>query len=189
MINIFPIILLIITFWGVKAYGRSTSPDFFTLQQTKNIQGIACIFVILHHLVQQVSGYGVINKGPITILNDTGIFFTAIFFFVSGYGLMISLETKPDYLDKFLLKRLPTVLIPFWIVNIIGVILNIFLYGPVNSPLENLFAVLGLNLIYQEKRRGACSYDISCSCGYFLQFTSGTRPWRKGSLVQGRVVV
>ena len=126
MINIFPIILLIITFWGVKAYGRSTSPDFFTLQQTKNIQGITCIFVILHHLVQQVSGYGVINKGPITILNDTGIFFTAIFFFVSGYGLMISLETKPDYLDKFLLKRLPTVLIPFWIVNIIGVILNIF---------------------------------------------------------------
>ncbi len=147
MINIFPIILLIITFWGVKAYGRSTSPDFFTLQQTKNIQGIACIFVILHHLVQQVSGYGVINKGPVTILNDTGIFFTAIFFFVSGYGLMISLETKPDYLDKFLLKRLPTVLIPFWIVNIIGVILNIFLYGPVNSPLENLFDILGLTLI------------------------------------------
>ena len=147
MINIFLIVLLLITFWGVKAYGRSTSPDFFSLQQTKNIQGVACIAVILHHLVQQVSGYGVIDKGPITIFNDIGIFITAIFFFISGYGLMTSYLNKPDYLDRFLLKRLPTVLIPFWFINILGVILNRFLYGPINSPLEIFFDITGLTLI------------------------------------------
>lgn len=48
-----------------------------------------------------------------------GILFTSIFFFFSGYGLITSYLNKENYLDSFLIRRIPAVLFPFLITNII----------------------------------------------------------------------
>ena len=57
---------------------------------TNNLKGISIIFIILHHINQEL--------GPVGV---------AIFFFVSGYGIMRQYQIKgPSYLKSFLPHRL-----------------------------------------------------------------------------------
>ena len=122
---VYPALWLGAVFFRARIAKHDEGSSSFLLQdQTRMIQAFACIGVVLHHLTQQITSYGVFNKGPVTVLNDMGFLFTALFFFFSGYGLITSLQTKPDYLKTFLYRRLPSVLIPFWTVNVLGVILN-----------------------------------------------------------------
>lgn len=93
--------------------------DYWSLEQSKAVQGVAAAMIILHHLTQMVTKYGAIDRGPVTILQSMGIYFVAIFFFFSGYGLMVSYRTKDNYMDGFLSKRLPVVLVPFMLTNAI----------------------------------------------------------------------
>lgn len=148
LLTMYPLMLLVMTFYGAKFSGKGKlASDFLSLEQTKLIQGFACIAVVLHHITQQVTGYGVYVKGPITILNYCGIAFTAIFFFSSGYGLITSVYTKEHYLDSFLKKRLPTVLIPFWVINVLGVMLKAFGYGVRYTKLEVISDISGYTLV------------------------------------------
>ncbi|MCR5156937.1 MAG: acyltransferase [Butyrivibrio sp.] len=111
------------------------------------IRGGACLFIILHHLVQKISVYGNIDKGPINVFNDMGYLLTAIFFFYSGYGLITSFLSKEGYLDSFLVKRLPTVLLPFWLINIVNILINRFVRGRKEGIIEILKDAFGLQLI------------------------------------------
>ncbi len=145
---IYPILLLVLTFFGAKRSKKGEfSDDFLQLEQTKLIQGFACIAVIIHHITQQITKYGTYNKGPITDFNNCGIIFTAIFFFCSGYGLVYSVYNKENYLRSFLTKRLPTVLIPFWLINILGVLLMMFGFKVRYTVPEVLCYIFGIMLI------------------------------------------
>lgn len=148
LLNLFPVALFIMTFYGAKlSKKKEVSPDFLSLEQGKLIQGFACIAIIMHHLTQQITSYGTYIKGPVTIFNYAGILFTSIFFFFSGYGLIVSLYTKENYLKNFLKKRLPTVLIPFWVVNILGVLLTKFVYGSKDGTIDVIKDIFGITLI------------------------------------------
>ncbi len=152
---IFPVILTILIFFGANFTGlvkpsKCSNPyaphdDFFL--QSKMIRAAACLFIILHHLVQKISVYGNIDRGPINVFNDMGYLLTAIFFFYSGYGLLTSFYSKEGYLDTFLIKRLPTILLPFWLINIIDVLISRFAYGTREGVIEVLKDVFGLQLI------------------------------------------
>lgn len=146
---IYPISLLILVLAGARLSGRGKiNPEYLSLEQSGMIRAAACLGVILHHLAQQVTGYGVFSiKAPITVLNYTGILCTALFFFYSGYGLIISCENKPGYLDTFLGRRLPAVLIPFWTVNLLGILLNRFGYGIHKSLTAYLSDLSGITLV------------------------------------------
>ncbi len=148
LLLIFPILLFVITFYCATLSKKGLLSDtFLDLDQSKNIQAFACLAIIIHHVTQQISVYGMRPKGPITLFSYIGYLFTALFFFFSGYGLMTSLNTKPDYLKSFLKKRLPAVLIPFWIINVLAVILVSFLPGPKLSASEIACAIAGVTLI------------------------------------------
>lgn len=121
--------------------------DAFSLKNTKALQGITAIAIILHHLAQEITGYGAVWKGPITYLNDMGILFTSIFFFFSGYGLLKSFLTKPGYLDGFLENRLPVVLIPFLVSNCIYLIFIGLYTGKVVRVTDALTCLSGLTLL------------------------------------------
>ena len=64
------------------------------------------------------------QASPLTFLADIGVCFVGIFFFFSGYGLLKSLNTKPDYLHHFLRKRLPVILVPFYITIVVFLIVS-----------------------------------------------------------------
>lgn len=125
----------------------SFNDSFLSLSQTKYIQALACIGVILHHLTQITTNYGGNWKGPITIFADIGILFTSLFFFISGYGLMTSLHTKENYLKGFIGHRLPNILIPFWIANIIFAIDKYHTVGNLGGTLHALKYIFGLILL------------------------------------------
>ena len=145
---IFPLVLFVIMLIQVKFAAKSTfHEDFLSLQNTKILQGIAAVCIVFHHLSQYITEYGAVWKGPITLFSSMGIFFTTIFFFCSGYGLVTSYNKKPDYLKSFFKKRMPSVLIPFMMSNIIYLIFVGLYFRNVNSVLEGIANFFGLVLI------------------------------------------
>ena len=145
---LFPLLLLIIIFWGARFSGfTETAPSYLCPAQTRYIQSAAILAIILHHLTQQVTSYGLYPKGLLTIFNYTGYPCTALFFFFSGYGLITSLQTKPDYLKTFPKKRFLSVLIPFWAVNLLIVMSEKYIYGVHLTAAKTLRYIFGLSLL------------------------------------------
>ena len=148
LLTIYPVLYLLLIFTGSKVAKKGGYvEDPWNRQQSLMLQALACIGVVLHHVTQEITGFGVINKGPITIFNSIGILFTSLFFFFSGYGLIVSVRTKEAYLKTFLWKRLPTILVPFWIANIIAVLVRIFYMQIPMDTKDIIQYVLGLVLI------------------------------------------
>lgn len=148
LLCIFPAIVLVFMLIKVKIAPKGTfHEDFLSLQQSKILQGITAISIVFHHLSQYITAYGSNWKGPITIYSSMGILFTTIFFFCSGFGLMTSFQTKPDYLKKFIKKRMPAVLIPFLISNIIYFFFVGVYFDRVDSVIDSLACIIGIRLL------------------------------------------
>lgn len=127
-LSIYLVILLVLLLVGVKVNGRKKFFDnFLDLDISKGLQGFAAVAIMLHHLTQTVTQYGQINKGIIGFMNDCGVLLTGLFFFFSGYGLYTSFMAKEDYLKGFLRKRLPAVLIPFYMTNTVFIIISLIM--------------------------------------------------------------
>ncbi len=142
VLALYPLLIIVLTLYGAKRI--NDSDDF--LHQSRMIRAAACMGIILHHLAQISTNYGTVNKGLITSFNYLGFLFTSIFFFYSGFGLIFSFLNKPDYLETFLGKRLPYVLIPFWVANLFGVIINNILFPTGQKAGDLVLDVLGISL-------------------------------------------
>ena len=148
LLLIYPALVFLLVFWKARLPEKGgENAGFLCLEQTKMIQAGACVGIIIHHMTQQITFYGSGSHGPITIFAFMGILFTSIFFFFSGYGLITSVYTREDYLRKFLYTRLPTVLIPFWVINALGVLLNTQVYGIHWDTAEIWERILGITLV------------------------------------------
>ena len=106
-----------------KNYGE-WHEDSMDLSHSKEILGFMAVFIVIHHLVQHI---GAQNAGVIGFLENFGVCFVGMFFFYSGYGLVVSYKSKNNYLKGFLKKRLPSVLVPFYVCIIIFIIYDIVL--------------------------------------------------------------
>lgn len=79
--------------------------DYLSIENTISLKGITAILVLIHHLFQ----YSGLLRFPIvsTILQELGYWSVALFFFLSGYGLMESYKKKrTEYMEKFPRKRI-----------------------------------------------------------------------------------
>ncbi len=148
LLCIYPLILL-----GVMLFKMKVAPkgefheDFLSLKQSKMMQGVAAVGIVIHHLTQHITQNGMEYKGPISYFIFAGIFFTSIFFFCSGFGLMTSLQKKPNYLNTFLKKRLSAVLIPFLVSNVLYTVGVGLYFGTVGSVTEMIKCLVGIRLI------------------------------------------
>jgi len=143
---IYPITIIVLLFVGCKYRpGNSFADGSWSLGQAKSMQAFAALMIILHHMVQTISKYGDEYCGPITIWNSFGILFTSIFFFFSGFGLYKSYKNKKNYLDGFLTGRLPRLLIPFMLTNILY--LMVLSFGRVFTLRHVFTSILGITLI------------------------------------------
>lgn len=100
---IFLIILLIICLWGLK---KRKNEDYLSKEQTGNIRGIFAMIIFFSHLKQ----YLVLNTGLdslySTVLGYIGQLMVVIFFFYSGYGIVLSFDNRPDYFRTFPKNRI-----------------------------------------------------------------------------------
>ena len=138
------IICLFLFLWGisVKRHGQ-IHKDYLSLEAMKSIRGFAAIGVILHHISQEEVFQ---TSGELTIFVNSGYQFVALFFFCSGFGLLKSLDTRPGYLDGFLKKRLPVVIIPYYTSIVFYGIYNI-IKGNHLAPLQWVTNILGITMM------------------------------------------
>ncbi|MBP3784054.1 MAG: acyltransferase [Butyrivibrio sp.] len=150
LLLVFPFAIFVLVFYGAKIAPKGEfSSEYLKWDQMMALRTVACLSIILHHLTQRITNYGWINKGPITLYNYIGFLCTAVFFFSSGYGLLYSYLNKNNYLEGFLRKRIPSVLVPFILVNMITVLVNHLVYkkGTGDDPLYVLKQIVGIELL------------------------------------------
>ena len=102
--------------WGAKnKFGRKNefNEDFLSYDVMKSVRGFAAMGVILHHISQEQAFQ---MSEVLTPFVNAGVYFVAVFFFCSGYGLIKSFETKKDYLKGFIGKRVvKSIVLPFYV--------------------------------------------------------------------------
>lgn len=106
-------------------------------------RGLLAIMIITDHLSQELY-----SPQLLWMFSWTGYIVVACFFAMSGYGLMErTTATQGKYLHHFFLKRVPKILVPFWLCNLVYTFVdNIFLLHR-GSLVYNLSDVFGIKLI------------------------------------------
>lgn len=147
-------LLVALFIWGGKFAGfkkENFHDDSASLDSFMSLRGFAAIGVILHHISQEqafqmANHYGT-KPGELSIFVNAGYLFVAIFFFCSGFGLIKSLETKPDYFTGFMKKRVvKTLVIPYYVSILIYGILR-FATGERFAPVQWVTHILGFTMM------------------------------------------
>ena len=92
--------------------------DSFNVKQTNALKGLCAIYVIFHHLCTYMAGV----YPSFLFFEKAGFLMVGMFFFISGYGLMYGVLNKTDYLKGFFTKRILSILVPYYIINIFYII-------------------------------------------------------------------
>ncbi len=108
--------------------GKSQLCDF-SVEATLPIRGLLAVGIILHHISQRVAQVAPDVWG-LSQFDFWGFPIVAVFFFLSGYGLMKSLLVKEaSYLDGFLRKRMTKVFFPLLLCSLVYSVVNIEFLG------------------------------------------------------------
>lgn len=143
------LVLVVILFWGAKIYGRKKwNDEFMSLKQTKVLQGFFALCIMFHHISQKTCAHWLnprfIRHG-LDIFVESGYLFVSIFLFCSGYGLLKSFNTKPDYLKGFVKRRVLPVVIGYYTTGIIFLIIRL-LMGEKLKTKQIIYYITGIQL-------------------------------------------
>ena len=125
-------------FMGVK--GNQFNEDCFSLDACRSIKGICAVVVIMHHL--SLHFY---NDRIMLPFMQSGKYAVSVFFFFTGFGLMKSFLSKPNYFKHFISTRLSKVLIPSIVAGIVYCIVESI--GLTEKNISIMKLVLGKELI------------------------------------------
>ncbi|MCH5210591.1 MAG: acyltransferase family protein [Oscillospiraceae bacterium] len=128
---------LLILVCGVRfAKKREFFEDYFSVSQTQSIKGMCALLILLSHICMYLAD----TYFTLYAFKYMGAIMVAGFFFVSGYGLQYGLMNKNDYLKGFFSKRMLSIAVPFYIINIFYIVTN-------NMDFQNiLISLTGFNL-------------------------------------------
>lgn len=110
LIDLLPIALLLLMLWRVRPAKPLLSgfhEDALSLQAALPLRGALAVMVVFHHLAQRTEAGWLMR-----LYTDAGYLPVAMFFFLSGYGLMKRHLSSPDYRRHFLRRRLGALLGP-----------------------------------------------------------------------------
>lgn len=135
--TIFLMVLLLVAMAVVFLNGARFEPTkntFMSVDDTTFLRGLWCIIVVLVHIP---AAYQNKIQDMIGSFAYIGVTF---FFMASGYGLKWSAHHKKNYLDRFWIKRLPSLLIPALMANAFFV-----LFGIINGDSFSLLSFFNIN--------------------------------------------
>lgn len=135
-------VIVVAIFYQCKIYPIGIRKDSMSVENSKSIKGIIAVLIILHHISSIVP-----DAKVLAIMKYVGYLLVGIFFLYSGYGLMKSFQTKENYLDSFISRRIPTILIPFFLINSIYVLVLAIFYGRAYTVVQIIKYILGVELI------------------------------------------
>lgn len=105
----------------------------YDLNASQSAKGMALLLLLWHHLFFLKCG---ITSFPVCVSSQFAQVCVAIFVFLSGYGLAVSVEDKRIGWLSFYKKRLPRLYLNYWLVALIFIPIGIF-FG--YRPLEVVF--------------------------------------------------
>jgi len=118
-----PIILAVISVIGIK-FSRFHN-DYMGLSQTTAIKGVFAAIIVMSHLLGYVTVSHPTEVLYKSILGYIGQLMVALFFFYSGYGVVVSYAKKSDYLKTFIKNRFLKILVHFDLAVLLFAILNL----------------------------------------------------------------
>ncbi len=98
-------ILFLLSLIGVRKCCLTDHSDFFSKESTNWLRGIAIIFIMLAHYFASINSPW--------IFQTTGSLGVALFFLLSGFGLMAQKQKRSDYYKGFIVKRIFRIVVPF----------------------------------------------------------------------------
>lgn len=125
------LLISVLLIWTVCALGSHTFMGVqFSKQATVPLRGLLATGIVLHHLSLRLVEASPDCSWIWSQFSFWGAPIVAVFFFLSGYGLMVSLITKSQkYLDGFLKKRLLKIVLPLVLCSIVFEAISITLWG------------------------------------------------------------
>ena len=170
-------LLILLMIWGGKFSGfREFHEDHFALENTRSLRGLAALGVIIHHISQREFYQ---DAGELHSFVNAGFLFVAVFMFLSGFGLAKSLKNKPGYLKGFLAKRLPVIVVPFYVsVVICSIVLRL-------TGTKFVWPRLICNLIGITPANEYAWYPIVITILYIAFYLA----FRKGKIRKGLIII
>ena len=99
--------------------------DYASPEQTRSINGICIMLILLSHTFAKVAPADVFDKAYEPMRIFLGQFVVVPFLFYSGYGIMESLKKKADYIKDFPKKRFLKIVLQFTIITLLYVIMHV----------------------------------------------------------------
>lgn len=140
--------ILAVMFVGLVLLGctkeDTNHSSFMSVYETTCLKGICAFAVVLCHI------YAYYNQGlAMKIFNKSAFIPVAMFFLFTGYGLIISVDNKENYLDGFLANRLGKLYLPLWGSLIINETLRFLLHSKREYSFEMIIRdISGLNAVW-----------------------------------------
>lgn len=120
---------LLIALTGISILNRKKELCNFSTERTLPLRGVLALLIVLHHVAQKVMK----TDGAAFFWDemcDWGAPIVAIFFFMSGYGLVASIKRKgATYLEGFISKRLTKIAIPLLLCSVLYIADNQYIIG------------------------------------------------------------
>ena len=143
VMGIFLLFYVAIAFVGLRK--RTEEDTYFGVDDTNVLKGLWCIIIVLVHVPDAYQNRIQDLIGSFAYIGVT------FFFMTSAYGLIYGIEHKENYLHNFWRKRLPKLLIPAFLINVLSVLNSTLLGGNDFNPLSLIYInkwVLVLLLFY-----------------------------------------
>lgn len=107
-------LLLVIILMLTSFRKQNKNEDYLSIDKCNVLRGILAIFIVLHHLSEKYPIGYIFPK-----LQHLGYLIVAVFFFLSGYGLMCSYQKKGvKYFDGYWKKRIGYLFLVYFIITI-----------------------------------------------------------------------
>ena len=142
LISAIVLIIFALLLMKVKVYTLDWNEDIFGKENFKKLQGVTALFIMMHHVALQMPDWSV---GLLYVFAFLGTCFTGIFFFCSGFGLVISLNKNENYLNHFIFKRFTSILVPFYVCTGLNLLYD-WMSGSLSGGFTFVFKLTGLQL-------------------------------------------
>ena len=116
MVDLLPILVFAFALYKIKLVKpvAALNYDYSSKGTNLMLKGLFALIIMLGHL-----SYTATSGRLMPIFNCTGYQSAAFFFFLSGFGLIKSLEKKENYLDSFLSNKFINLILPYLIICLI----------------------------------------------------------------------
>ncbi len=126
---------------GVSGEGKLYD-DYMSHERTTSIKGVFAVIIVMSHMLQYITVSSTPDRSAQRIIVAIGQLMVTMFFFYSGYGIVESCRSKPEYIKSFFKSRILKTLVHFDLAVILFIIVNAFM-GKTYGIERTLLAFVG----------------------------------------------